>query len=80
MADTFVIPIPDKWKKNPATPVNPDERNIPLLFTPLKIRGIELKNRIAVSPMYVESSKPIKSRDLLFESKQNTNWTLPLEN
>jgi 2,4-dienoyl-CoA reductase-like NADH-dependent reductase (Old Yellow Enzyme family) len=57
MTDKFVIPIPENWKKNPATPVDPDQKDLPLLFTPLKIRGVELKNRIAVSPMCQYSSE-----------------------
>lgn len=29
----------------------PDNKTVPKLFTPLKIRGLELQNRIMVSPM-----------------------------
>jgi hypothetical protein len=46
MTDKFVIPIPENWKKNPATPVDPDQKDLPLLFTPLKIRGVELKTEL----------------------------------
>ncbi|KAK3616358.1 NADH-dependent flavin oxidoreductase [Elasticomyces elasticus] len=34
-----------------ATPIDPDAKNIPTLFTPLRIRGVVLKNRIIVAPM-----------------------------
>jgi hypothetical protein len=38
--------------KNPATPAaEVPASELPLLFTPIKIRDVEMKNRIVVSPM-----------------------------
>lgn len=37
--------------KSPGTPKNPGDAAIPTLFTPLPIRGVELRNRIIVAPM-----------------------------
>lgn len=50
MAEKSFLPFPEDWKTNPGHPVKTNKK-VPLLFTPLKIRGIELKNRIMVSPM-----------------------------
>jgi 2,4-dienoyl-CoA reductase-like NADH-dependent reductase (Old Yellow Enzyme family) len=55
MAEKSFLPFPEDWKTNPGHPVKTNKK-VPLLFTPLKIRGIELKNRIMVSPMCQYSS------------------------
>ncbi|KAK3068988.1 NADH-dependent flavin oxidoreductase [Teratosphaeriaceae sp. CCFEE 6253] len=53
----YNAPFPDipyftpRHVHNPATPSDPNARHVPTLFTPLKIRGATLKNRIIVAPM-----------------------------
>lgn len=51
----FKFPWKTEIPTNPAIPSPPTEgtpaHNLPLLFTPLKVRGLTLKNRISVSPM-----------------------------
>jgi hypothetical protein len=53
-SDSLPVPaMPSGLKlKNPATPApEVPASELPLLFTPIKIRDCEIKNRIVVSPM-----------------------------
>jgi hypothetical protein len=47
---SFFTPAQDPPAGRAVDP-QPDGKKIPKLFTPLKIRGIEMQNRIWVSPM-----------------------------
>jgi 2,4-dienoyl-CoA reductase-like NADH-dependent reductase (Old Yellow Enzyme family) len=63
MASTQTPSVPDvpfftpKHLANPGTPLNADAK-VPTLFTPLKIRGTTLRNRIIVAPMCQYSAAP----------------------
>jgi hypothetical protein len=51
-----LYPWSDSFKKSPGALQDPVGPNTPILFTPLKLRKMTLKNRIIVSPMCMYSS------------------------